>query len=317
MIQVEGLQKTFGSTRAVDGISFGVPAGMIFGLLGPNGAGKTTTISCISALLKPDAGRIAIDGVDLASDPIRARRSLGVVPQETAIYETLSAAENVSYFAALHGMAGSDRRARVAEVLDRVGLEPSSKQQSRKFSGGMKRRLNLAIGLVSRPRALLLDEPTVGIDPQARINILEVVREAQRQGTAILYTTHYLEEAEALCDRVAIVDHGRILAEGTVEELRRSVGEGTVVTIHGRFSADAFRGAIATLVLASGREDSSPRIVTLEDDSAMVAVSAKPGAASELLSTVMRAGIDVAEISMQEPSLQSVFIKLTGRELRD
>ena len=314
MIQVEALRKSYGSTRAVDGISFHVPAGTIYGLLGPNGAGKTTTISCISGLLKPDAGRLSIDGIDLGSDPIRARRSLGVVPQETAIYDTLTAAENVAYFASLYGMAGASRRARVAEVLERVGLEPGSKQQSRKFSGGMKRRLNLAIGLVSRPRALLLDEPTVGIDPQARINILEVVRETLRQGTAILYTTHYLEEAESLCDRVGIVDHGRILAEGTVDELRRSVGEGTVVTLRGRFDADAFRAAIAG---ASRGADAGVRIVTLENDAAMVAVGGGRGAASEFLSGIVRAGVDIAEISMQEPSLQSVFIKLTGRELRD
>ncbi len=313
MIQVEGLHKSYGSTRAVDGISLHVPAGTIYGLLGPNGAGKTTTISCISGLLKADSGRISIAGCDLASDPIRARRALGIVPQETAIYDTLTAAENVSYFASLHGMGGADLRSRVGEVLDRVGLEPGSKQQSRKFSGGMKRRLNLAIGLVSRPRALLLDEPTVGIDPQARLNILEVVRETQRQGTAILYTTHYLEEAETLCDRVAIIDHGRLLADGTVDELRRSVGEGTVVTVRGRFEAEAFRAA----VMQGRKRDGDIRVVTLEDNAAMVAVTGEEGAASDVLSTIMRAGIEVADISMQEPSLQSVFIKLTGRELRD
>jgi ABC-2 type transport system ATP-binding protein len=320
MIRVEELFKSYGAMHAVDGISFHVPAGTIYGLLGPNGAGKTTTISCISGLLKPNSGRVTIDGIDLGSDPIRARQGLGVVPQETAIYDTLTAAENVSYFASLHGMAGATMRTRVNEVLERVGLEPGSKQQSRKFSGGMKRRLNLAIGLVSRPHALLLDEPTVGIDPQARLNILEVVRDTVRQGTAILYTTHYLEEAETLCDRVGIVDHGRILAEGTVDELRRTVGEGTVVTIRGRFTADAFRAAMTSGTKGGPGGDpaaAAVKIVTLEDDAAMIAVSGGRGAASELLAAVVRAGIDVAEISMQEPSLQNVFIKLTGRELRD
>lgn len=309
MIQVENLHKSYGSTRAVDGVSFRVARGEIYGLLGPNGAGKTTTISCISGLLAPDSGRVVVAGTDLASDPILARRSLGVVPQETAIYETLSASENVAYFASLHGIAGKDARRRVAASLERVGLDPAAKTASRKFSGGMKRRLNLAIGLVHHPKALLLDEPTVGIDPQARINILDVVRELQREGTAILYTTHYLEEAEQLCDRVGIVDKGRILAEGTIAELRRLVGEGTVVTLRGAFTAEKFRAALGP---ADG-----VKIVSLEDSAAMVSVTGERRAASDLLATVLRSGLDVADITMQEPSLQSVFIKLTGRELRD
>lgn len=309
MIQVENLHKSYGSTRAVDGVSFRVARGEIYGLLGPNGAGKTTTISCISGLLTPDSGRVVVAGTDLASDPILARRSLGVVPQETAIYETLSASENVAYFASLHGIAGKDARRRVAASLERVGLDPAAKTASRKFSGGMKRRLNLAIGLVHHPKALLLDEPTVGIDPQARINILDVVRELQREGTAILYTTHYLEEAEQLCDRVGIVDKGRILAEGTIAELRRLVGEGTVVTLRGTFTAEKFRAALGP---ADG-----VKIVSLEDSAAMVSVTGERRAASDLLATVLRSGLDVADITMQEPSLQSVFIKLTGRELRD
>ena len=309
MIQVENLRKSFGSTRAVDGISFTVKEGEIYGLLGPNGAGKTTTISCISGLLKPEGGRVEIDRADVASEPLRARRSLGVVPQETAIYDTLSARENVAYFASLHGLAGAEQRRRVDEALRRVGLAADSRQSSKKFSGGMKRRLNLAIGLVSHPKALLLDEPTVGIDPQARIHILDVVREVQREGTAILYTTHYLEEAEALCDRVWIMDHGRILAEGTIADLRRLVGDGTLVNLRGRFQADA----LSTVISANA----NVRVVSLEDDAAMLAVAGEQRAASEVLSSVLRAGLEVTEISMQEPSLQSVFIKLTGRELRD
>ncbi|MBD3162837.1 MAG: ATP-binding cassette domain-containing protein [Candidatus Eisenbacteria bacterium] len=309
MIDVENLSKSFGATRAVDGISFQVQPGEIYGLLGPNGAGKTTTISCITGLLKPSAGRAVVDGVDVGSDPIRARRSLGVVPQETAIYDTLSARENLSYFASLHGISGEEKRRRVDEALDRVGLASNAKQASKKFSGGMKRRLNLAIGLVSRPKALLLDEPTVGIDPQARIHILDVVREVQKEGTAVLYTTHYLEEAETLCDRVGIMDHGRILAEGTISELRARVGEGTVLTLKGRFNPEQIQDAI--------RAESDARIVSLEENLAMVATSGEAAGASELLSRLLRADLDVAEIAMKEPSLENLFIKLTGRELRD
>jgi ABC-2 type transport system ATP-binding protein len=203
-------------------------------------------------------------------------------------------------------------RTKVNGALERVGLAPDSKQQSRTFSGGMKRRLNLAIGLVHGPKILLLDEPTVGIDPQARINILDVVRELQREGTAVLYTTHYLEEAETLCDRVGIVDKGRILAEGTVPELRRLVGEGTVITLRGGFTADAFRAAVGS--------DAGVRILSIEDKAAMVSLGGRAAdgrSAADLLSLLLRAGIEVEEIAIREPSLQNVFIKLTGRELRD
>ena len=309
MIQVDSLQKSFGSTKAVDTVSFHVGAGEIYGLLGPNGAGKTTTISCISGLLKPDGGRIELNGIDIAGDPIASRRSLGVVPQETAIYETLSARENVSYFASLHGLSGTEKRRCVTEALERVGLAPDAKQQARKFSGGMKRRLNLAIGLVSHPRVLLLDEPTVGIDPQARIHILDVVREVQREGTAILYTTHYLEEAEALCGRVGIMDHGGILAEGTISELRRLVGEGTVVTLRGQFGADALKETIAS--------QPNVKLLSAEDNAGMLTVTGEKQAASGVLSMILGSNLEIADITMQEPSLQSLFIKLTGRELRD
>lgn len=309
MIQVENLRKSYGSTHAVGGISFSVEPGEIYGLLGPNGAGKTTTISCISGLLRPDGGSIRIAGIDLASDPIGVKRALGVVPQETAIYDTLSAAKNVAFFASLHGIAGSEMRRRVAEALERVGLAADSKQASRKFSGGMKRRLNLAMGLVHRPKALLLDEPTVGIDPQARIHILDVVREIQKEGTAILYTTHYLEEAEKLCNRVGIMDHGRILGEGTVDDLRRSVGEGTIVTLRGEFTADRFTAA------AGG--DPRVRVIAVEDRMGVLSVAGEKRAATETLASLLHADLAVSEVSIQEPSLQSVFIKLTGRELRD
>jgi len=309
LIQVQDLRKSFGQTRAVDGITFAVSEGMIYGLLGPNGAGKTTTISCITGLLMPDGGRIVLDGCELASDPIRFKRSIGVVPQETALYPTLTAYENVAYFASLHGLSGADLRGRAGQILDRVGLSAGSKQQARTFSGGMKRRLNLAIGLMHRPRLLLLDEPTVGIDPQARINILDVVREIQREGTGILYTTHYLEEAETLCDRVGIMDHGRVLAEGTVSELRSMVGEGTVVALRGKFRAEALRASIAS--------DPSIHLLSLEDDAAMLSVGGAARAVADLLSSLLRGGIEVEEISMREASLQNVFLKLTGRELRD
>jgi ABC-2 type transport system ATP-binding protein len=309
LLQVENLEKSYGSTRAVAGISFRISSGQIYGLLGPNGAGKTTTISCISGLLRPEAGRIVVDGLDLAAEPIQVKSRLGIVPQETAVYPTLSAYENVTYFGSLHGLSGGELSRRARTVLDQVGLSADSKQASRKFSGGMKRRLNLAIGLVHQPRLLLLDEPTVGIDPQARINILDVVRAIQKEGTAILYTTHYLEEAETLCSVIGIMDHGKVLAEGTVEELRRMVGEGTVVSLRGEFRAEAFSQAL--------KDNADVRLLSLEDGSALLTVGGARRSAAELLALLLKAGIDVSEISMREPSLQNVFLKLTGRELRD
>ena len=309
MLSVENLTKSFGSLKAVDDISFQVHPGEIYGLLGPNGAGKTTTISCLCSLLKPDAGRIQLAGVGLAGDPIGFKRMIGVVPQETAIYGDLSAYENVSFWSELAGLRGGEVKRKTQEVLSVVGLRERMKDPSRKFSGGMKRRLNLAIGLVHEPRLLLLDEPTVGIDVQARLNILEGIRDVARRGTAILYTTHYLEEAQGLCDRIGIMDHGRILAEGDLKDLKRMVGEGQILTLRGGFSADEFRGIVG--------EDPQVRIVSLEDGYAMMDVGAKQGEISTVLGRILGRGLPVDDISIQEPGLQGVFLKLTGRELRD
>ncbi len=309
MLHVENLDRSFGSLHAVDHVSFHVRPGEIYGLLGPNGAGKTTTISCICGLLQPDSGKITLDGVDAVGEALRARRELAVVPQETALYETLSARENVSFFGSLYGLRGEDLRARTAEVLAQVGLDPSSRQPAKQFSGGMKRRLNLAIGLVSRPRMLLLDEPTVGIDPQARIHILDIVRDVRRNGTAVLYTTHYLEEAESLCDRIGIIDHGRLLAEGTLAELRRMVGEGSLITLRGGFAGEAVRAELDA--------ERRVRVVGLEDGKAVLSVDPASGTASEALAALLQRGLSVTDIAIQEPTLQSLFLKLTGRELRD
>jgi ABC-2 type transport system ATP-binding protein len=202
VFHVTDLVKRFGDLRAVDGVSFEIRPGEIYGLLGPNGAGKTTTMSMLSGLLRPDDGQITFDGIDLAAEPIRVKSQLGVVPQETALYEALSARENLRFWGGLYGLAGADLARAVDRALDHVGLSARADEPAKTYSGGMKRRLNLALGLVHAPRAVLLDEPTVGIDPQARANILEVVRDVAREGRTVLYTTHYLEEAETLCDRI-------------------------------------------------------------------------------------------------------------------
>lgn len=231
MIEVEDLEKKYGDVTAVSHVSFAAGPGKIFGLLGPNGAGKSTTIGCISGLLEPSAGRIRVLGHDVVLEPRAAREKLGVVPQELALYEDLSATENLRYWGAAYGLRGARLAQRVHEVLLSTGLVDRAKEPIKRFSGGMKRRLNLGCGIVHRPRVLLLDKPTVGVDPQSRVRLLEVVRQQVDAGTCLLYMTHYLEEAETLCDHIAIIDHGRIIAAGTLAELRGMVGERDTVRL--------------------------------------------------------------------------------------
>jgi len=308
MIEVLNLVKSYGDLKAVAGISFEVAAGEVYGLLGPNGAGKTTTLSMLAGLLAPDEGRIRIDGLDMAEQALEVKARLGVVPQENALYDDLSARQHLRFWAGLYGLSGKSVREAVARVLDWVGLAGRADEPVKRFSGGMKRRLNLALGLVHSPRVVLLDEPTVGIDPQARVHILDVVREVAKGGTTILYTTHYLEEAEELCDRIAIVDHGKLLAEGTLEELQKMVGGEEVVTLRGAMD-EALRERLKS---ASGR------VLADEPDRLVLAVGGDGGHGSvELLQAVFAGGTVMDGVSIEPPSLNGLFLKLTGRELRD
>jgi len=307
LLRVETLTKKFGDKTAVDGVSFHVDGGEIYGLLGPNGAGKTTTLSMLAGLLAPDGGRITFDGIDLAAEPLRCKRMLGVVPQEVAVYEELSAIENVRFWGSLYGLSGKALNMAVERVLAQVELSGRARDAVKKYSGGMKRRLNLALGLVHSPRAVLLDEVTVGIDPQARASILDVVRAVADAGAAVIYTTHYLEEAERLCDRIGIVDHGKILAEGTLDELKAKLGEEEVVTLWGRFGAEAARAALAGLPAA--------RVISAEDG--RVALTSGGGGAAELLGEIYGRGLAIDRIAIEPPSLNALFLRLTGRELRD
>lgn len=304
MVQIQNLTKRFGPMTAVSSISLQAEAGQVTGLLGPNGAGKTTTLSMVSGLLRPDEGRVLLGGIDVAEDPFRAKSLLGVVPQEIALYEELSAGENLQFWGALRGLEGSLLRERVAEVLTLVELEGRKDPVSR-FSGGMKRRLNLAVGILHRPGILLLDEPTVGIDVHARTRILEIIRDIASRGTTVLYTTHYLEEAEGLCDRIAIMDHGRILADDTPEALRRSIGEGRLIRIRGQFEETALR----PLVERFG--------VVHFPDRGQAIVSVREELVSKALESLFTSGMIVEDVTIQEPRLEAVFLKLTGRELRD
>jgi ABC-2 type transport system ATP-binding protein len=308
MIEVRDLRKQYGDHVAVDGVSFVAEQGKIFGLLGPNGAGKTTTIGCVSGLLKPTAGRVAVMGHDVVGESMAARRQLGVVPQEIALYEDLSAEVNLSYWGAAYGLGGDGLKRRIAEVLDLIGLADRARDYVRTFSGGMKRRLNFGCGIVHAPRVLLLDEPTAGVDPQSRVRLLDLVRQQARAGTTVLYTTHYMEEAQELCDRIAIMDHGRLLAIGTLDELRGLAGERDLVRLSGRFDPVATTRSLQSL--------DDVELLSVAPETLTVATHA----ASRRLPAIFSAlgdGADIHETTLTVPSLESLFIKLTGRELRE
>lgn len=305
MIEVRDITKTFGDVTAVAGISFSVKKGEIFGFLGPNGAGKTTTISMLSGLLRPDSGSVEIAGMDMAKKGREIRGVMGVIPQEIALYEELSGRENLHFWGGLYGLAGSRLREAADRVLEMVELTDRAGDAVRTYSGGMKRRINLCAGLMHDPGIVLLDEPTLGIDPQARIRILDVVRSLAAGGTTVIYTTHYLEEAESLCDRIAIIDDGEIHAEGTLDELTELVGEKFLLSVSGRFEADEVREML-------GGAD----IDHLADGELRVRTGGREET-GELLSSLFSSGVHVESVSIREPSLESVFLQVTGRELRD
>jgi ABC-2 type transport system ATP-binding protein len=308
VIEVHDLRKAYGDVQALDGVSFSVPEATVYGLLGPNGAGKSTAISILAGLVAPTSGRASVAGHDVSNDSTAAKRALGFVPQDVVLYDELNAKENLEFFGGLYGIRGAGLRDRVAELLRDIDLGDNAKRPVETYSGGMKRRLNMACGLVHQPKVLLLDEPTVGIDPQARLHILEMVQRIAQSGTTVLYTTHYLHEAEDLCQRIAIIDHGRILAEGSLEELRSQVGERDLVTVTGRFDVAAVR------TLVSGLENTE--ILSLQENEMALALRHGGDTFGRLVRGLTECG-EAREINIRQPSLENLFIKLTGRELRE
>jgi len=308
LLEADRLSKSFGTVRAVDGVSFRVAPGEIYGLLGPNGAGKTTTLSMICGLLQPDGGQVLLDGISFHADPQRARRMLGVVPQEIALYEELSARENLVFWGRLGGLGGATARRRAEELLAALQLADRADDAVRTYSGGMKRRVNLGAALLHRPRLLLLDEPTVGIDPQARASVLEFIRSQAAAGTAILYTTHYLEEAEAFCRRIGIIDQGRLLAEGTLHELQQRVGGDHVYTLEGSWEGarpEDWPGFLSRF-----------RVLQHSARQLMVASTA-PRDPAACLQDLLALPVRVENAALKRPSLNDLFLQLTGRQLRE
>ena len=313
MLSVDHLVKQYGDFVAVDDISFDAAERTVFGLLGPNGAGKSTAINCISGLLTPTAGRIAVSGHDVVKDGKAARRSLGIVPQELAIYEDLPAIENLRYWGKAYGLRGKELEGRVSDVLEHIGLADRARDLPKEFSGGMKRRLNFGCGVVHKPKVLLLDEPTVGVDPQSRAKLFDLVEAERDAGACVLYTTHYMEEAERLCDSLAIIDHGKIIAKGTVAELKAQLGARDALQLNGQFPGDAIRDAVMSLV---------PGIADLEilsqaDDSLLLTLSSASHHLPKIFDAISGAGGSVSETSLRSPNLETLFLLLTGKELRE
>ncbi len=302
-VEVEGLTKRFGELRALAGVDLTVATGEVLGLLGPNGAGKSTLVRALVGRVRADAGEIRLLG--RRADEPGARAALGYVPQEIALYGVLTAKQNLALFGRLMGLGGEDLDRAVAAALAFANLSDRSGDAVEPFSGGMKRRLNLAIGILAEPKILLLDEPTVGVDPQSRERIYGMIVELAARGVAILYTTHYMEEAERLCDRVAVIDHGQVIATGTQEELVRStIGSGRQVVVH---AARPIDGTISASFPDAEIDGATLRLATVE-----------PAVTIPLLLTALEAaGVGVADMELQSPGLESVFLHLTGRGLRE
>jgi linearmycin/streptolysin S transport system ATP-binding protein len=308
-IKVNNLHKSFGEIKAVQGVSFDVEPGEIFGLLGPNGAGKTTTISMLSTLLRPDEGDASIMGHSLRHDPMAVKSVLGVVPQEIALYEDLSARENLTFWGKMYGLRGGELRRRVNEVLELIGLSDRANGRVSTFSGGMKRRVNIGVALLHKPQVIYMDEPTVGIDPQSRRNILDSVVTLKNQGMTVLYTTHYMEEAQELCNHIAIMDHGQIMARGTHEELVQLVGEQTRI--------DLTLNAEASRVMGTWQAIEGVSRVSTENGLITVLVKDSNQVLPRLFEATTRLSARITSVDIREPNLEAVFLHLTGRALRD
>jgi ABC-2 type transport system ATP-binding protein len=311
ILEVHNLVKRYGDLTAVKGISFDIQEGEIFSLLGPNGAGKTTTISVLSTLLSPTSGEAVVGGHSVSEEPMAVRRLIGVVPQDLAIYDDLSAQENLSFWGQMYGLSGKALKARIAEVLDQIGLTERANDRVKTYSGGMKRRVNIGVGLLHQPRLLFMDEPTVGIDPQSRRAILDSVKDLNQQGMTVLYTTHYMEEAQELSDRVGIIDHGELIALGTQAQLTRQVGENDTLVLYlcegddGALLAEAARALPGVL-----QADVTDATVTIIAPEAEEVLAPAVTAANEV-------GVKIRSVTIQEPNLEAVFLHLTGRALRD
>jgi ABC-2 type transport system ATP-binding protein len=308
-IEVQNLHKAFGELKAVQGVSFDVQQGEIFSLLGPNGAGKTTSISMLSCLLRPDEGDALVMGHSIRKDPTGVKSVLGVVPQDIALYEDLSARENLTFWGKMYGLRGAVLKARVNEVLEVIGLTDRAKEYIKKYSGGMKRRVNIGIALLHKPKVIYMDEPTVGIDPQSRRSILDSVLQLKKEGTTVLYTTHYMEEAQELSDYIAIMDHGKMIASGSHAELVKIIGASDRITV--TINSESAR------VIEAWKAVKGVTQVSAEDGTLTILADDSNRVLPRLFETAAAQAVRITSVAVQEPNLEAVFLHLTGKALRD
>jgi len=306
MIEAEGVKKSFGATKARKGVDLRVPTGLIYGLLGPNGAGKSTLMNVLSGIVLADSGAVRIGGREAGGSRVESRRELGLVPQSIALYPNLNALQNLQIFGKLYGMKGWEIRERGEQLLQSVNLWERRKDRVKDFSGGMKRRLNIIASLLHEPRYLLCDEPTVGVDPQSRNAIFEFLEAQREAGITIIYTTHYMEEAERLCDRIAIIDHGAIIAEGTREELLSRLDDRPLMRLRRSEAAAAVVEATMESDYVWGDEENH-YVTTLPEDARL----------SELYQLLEDNGLDYRALEMRQPTIENLFLHLTGRSLRE
>ncbi|RHW35703.1 ABC transporter ATP-binding protein [Neobacillus notoginsengisoli] len=308
LLIVAGLTKSFKDFKAVKEVSFDVKKGESFGLLGPNGAGKSTTINMLTGLFPPTSGSIQIAGIDMVKEPKKAQGLIGIVPQEIALYQSMSAKENLIFWGRMYGLSGNMLEQRVAEALELIGLEDRAKDKVETFSGGMKRRVNIGAAILHRPELLIMDEPTVGIDPQSRTHILETVKRLNGEGITVIYTSHYMEEVEFLCERIGIMDHGRLIALGTIPELRETIGDRSrmIFAIPEGFSDSA---VLSGMIPSEDVLFASQKLTVFHKQPQSIL--------SSLVQKITETGAQITGVEIVEPNLESVFLHLTGRSLRD
>lgn len=308
-VEINGLSKSFGEMKAVENVSMNINEGEVFGLLGPNGAGKSTLISMITTLLKPDRGEIVVGGFELQRHVQEVKKLLGLVPQEIALYPTLTARENLMFWGRMYGLRGRYLKERVEVAFEIAGLKDRDKQRIDTYSGGMKRRINIAAALLHQPKVLIMDEPTVGIDPQSRNHILETVLSLNKQGMTVIYTSHYMEEVEFLCSRIAIMDQGKVIALGSKEDLKRRIGEMDTITIKST--------NISNQLIESIRGLSGVANVAQKTDFLKVMAKDADAVLAKVVSVLELQRCKIHSVAIEQANLESVFLHLTGRALRD
>ncbi|MDW7650678.1 MAG: ABC transporter ATP-binding protein [Bacillota bacterium] len=309
MLDIKNLTKSYQKKKVVDNISISLREGEAFGLLGPNGAGKSTTIAMVFGLVRPDSGTIFIDGINARKEPLPAKRMLGYVPQDIALYGDLSARENLIFWGRMYDLSGAALTKRVEEVLEIVGLSDRARDKVQTFSGGMKRRINIAAALLHHPKILVMDEPTVGVDPQSRSYILDTVKKLNGEGLTVIYTSHYMEEVEYLCGRIGIIDNGSIIAQGDLEELRSILGTSGQVNFTLRGGSESLLAEVQAL----------PQVIRADlQDSRLLVTSTRPAdALAAVAASLAASGAELQKVEIHEPNLEAVFLHLTGRALRD